>query len=254
MQIDYLFSEICRRKQKEGSRPHAHDFWQLDLVQDGAFVNTVNGQDYHCTAQTLLLIPPQHQHSLACSAPQGRALLVKFQVSDISISTPRYRQRHGILKHGSELILDLIKDPALPLSYAQIGQLNMALQILLQEIVHNEEPSAGGPRLSLANRIDDYLRKRDGGYVTVEELAGHLGYSVSHIRRKFREEHSETCKEHLDRRRAEMIERLLLYSELTIAEIADHMEFPGLPAFSRYVKRHLGMPPREVRRQSTIID
>ncbi len=46
----------------------------------------------------------------------------------------------------------------------------------------------------------------------------------------------------------EDITELLKYSEKSIKEIADYMEFPNLSFFGKYVKVHTGMPPTEYRK------
>ena len=43
------------------------------------------------------------------------------------------------------------------------------------------------------------------------------------------------------------VEYLLKYSSKTIKEIVNELDFPNISFFGRYVKKHLGMPPRALR-------
>ncbi|MGN0036232.1 MAG: helix-turn-helix domain-containing protein [Bacteroidaceae bacterium] len=47
------------------------------------------------------------------------------------------------------------------------------------------------------------------------------------------------------------IKYYLRYTELSIKEISERMEFPNLSFFGKYVKAHLGMSPKEYRKQLT---
>ena len=43
--------------------------------------------------------------------------------------------------------------------------------------------------------------------------------------------------------------QLLRYSEMSIKEISEHLNFPNLSFFGKYVKSHLGVSPKEYRQQ-----
>lgn len=47
------------------------------------------------------------------------------------------------------------------------------------------------------------------------------------------------------------IKYYLRYTDLSIKEIAEHLDFPNLSFFGKYVKAHLGVSPKEYRKQST---
>ena len=58
----------------------------------------------------------------------------------------------------------------------------------------------------------------------------------------------KTASNWIDEFMIERIRRLLCYSEKSIKEIADELEFPNVSFFGRYVKKHLGQSPTNYRR------
>ena len=71
------------------------------------------------------------------------------------------------------------------------------------------------------------------------------------------EEIVSLLKETMSRRPSEMIklftlkaiERRLRFSDMTMQEIADDLNFPNASFFGKYVKEHLGMTPMEYRKK-----
>lgn len=59
----------------------------------------------------------------------------------------------------------------------------------------------------------------------------------------------KTAFELINQLMMEDITRLMKYSEKSIKEISDHLEFPNISFFGKYVKSHTGLSPTEYRRQ-----
>lgn len=239
--LEYLFAEISHKAAGETIRPHSHDFWQVEIGRAGTIVSLVAGEQFVGEPGDILFIPPNLMHSLICRSQGGRLLILKFRAASVAHRRPRQLHSLPLLAPAAALLESLVGEPPPP--PLRRRQLELLLQLLVQEAY----PEGPEPRRALHERIDVYIARRQGGYVTVAELAAHLGYSISHVARVFRQEHGESLKRYLDRRRAHVSENLLRYSELTIAEIAARQEFPDLPAFSRFVRTHLGAAPRTLR-------
>lgn len=241
---EYLFAEISRKAAGETIRPHAHDFWQVELVRVGRVESTVLAECHVGQEGDALLIPPGLTHSLVFKAPVNRCLILKFRAPPREHPVACLAAARPLLTPWGQLLELLTGDPpALPPGRRR------QLELLLDLLLHEAYPEEASPRRALRERADAYLARRAGGYVTAGELARHLGYSVSQVRRRFHAEQGVALKSYLDRRRAKAAEGLLRYSELTIGEIARRQEFPDLPAFSRFVRRHLGASPRAIRQR-----
>jgi len=75
------------------------------------------------------------------------------------------------------------------------------------------------------------------------------GVSPQHLRRCFRRELHDTPSGWLWRLRVERAMGMLLYSGMTLAEIADRCGFASVYHFSRVFRRHHGLPPGQYRRK-----
>lgn len=83
---------------------------------------------------------------------------------------------------------------------------------------------------------------------TLEEIAEAASVSATHLIRLFREHRGTTPIAYLWTLRAERGRRLLLDSGLTVEEVAGRCGFKTASHFSRAIKSHYGLPPRELRR------
>ena len=69
---------------------------------------------------------------------------------------------------------------------------------------------------------------------------------------------TSVCRKHSDYTASELIatsvisriKQLLLYSDLSIKEVAAEMGFDNLSFFGKYVKKHLGLSPNNYRKQN----
>jgi AraC family transcriptional activator of pobA len=99
----------------------------------------------------------------------------------------------------------------------------------------------------LADGLRAYLRERGGEYATVESVASRWGLSAGRFSARFRSETGCSLKSFLDRERGEIAKQLVIFSDLSLKQIAFRMGFNDLFCFSRFFKRIYGVSPRSVR-------
>ena len=97
----------------------------------------------------------------------------------------------------------------------------------------------------LKNALDESL---ESGF-KLESCAAKLGFSEAHLIRSFSQAFQTTPYEYLMNRKIETAKRLLLYSRLSIKEIAARLSFSDQYYFSNYFKRKTGASPRCYRTQ-----
>ncbi len=95
----------------------------------------------------------------------------------------------------------------------------------------------------LKNALDESL---ESGF-NLESCAAELGFSEAHLIRSFRRAFHTTPYEYLMNRKIETAKRLLLYSRLSVKEIAAQLSFSDQYYFSNYFKRKTGSAPRAYR-------
>lgn len=95
--------------------------------------------------------------------------------------------------------------------------------------------------------LQDTLDKPIG----LEDLANHLGYSASQVRRQFRQRFHISPSAYREKRRLERAAALLALTPLNIAQIAQRCGYHNHSSFSRAFQRHYRLTPRDYRRSLT---
>lgn len=249
--IEPLFFEINDRGVGDVVRAHAHPFWQLDMVLEGCVRARTGSDRFVCRRGEALLIPPGARHSVLCEGA-GRSMIVKFRGP--ASGAARFLPDGGAVRGCIEVLRSVLgPGPAVPAGRGG-RQVALAVELLLLEAGIPEAGTDGDPgpsRRSAAEQLEAMVAAAQGRYLSVGAIAARLGMSASHLRRRFRDERGRSLKQYLDETRAETARSLLLYSELSIGEIAVQLEFAELSSFSRFVRRRFGRSPRQLRTEVT---
>lgn len=86
---------------------------------------------------------------------------------------------------------------------------------------------------------------------SIADLARDVGYSSRTLDRACKEVSGQTAKQVFDERIAFEVRRLLTHSSRPISSIARDFGFDDASNFSKFVKRHLGNLPRQIREDHT---
>ncbi len=113
----------------------------------------------------------------------------------------------------------------------------------------HEDNTPGFHRRQLADKFMRLVEQSDGRMRRVDDFASQLNITPKYL--------STLLKETMSRRPSEMIklftlkaiERRLRYTDMTMQEIANDLNFPNASFFGKYVKEHLGMTPLEYRKK-----
>ncbi len=227
-------------------RRHLHGHWQIDMCFAGGVAIDV-GETLPLEAAGIALLPPNVAHSLQYPVDTSFAV-VKFEFD------PAFRGS-GVTTcecvNGVEAGLFSALAALLP---ASCNEPEIAERRLLEHVVRafmhaaypaDDRDTLGKP--DLAQRVRDYVARRGGRYVTLGDLARELGYSTSHLSSEFKRCEGKALKTFLDQERADVAMRLIRFSDFSLPEIAERLEFPQIHSFSRFIKRMTGKSPREHR-------
>ena len=112
-----------------------------------------------------------------------------------------------------------------------------------------DDNTPGFHRRRLADRFMRLVEQSDGRIRKVDDFANQLNVTPKYL--------STLLKETMSRRPSEMIQlftvkaiaRRLRFTDMTMQEIANDLNFPNASFFGKYVKEHLGMTPLEYRKK-----
>ncbi len=114
------------------------------------------------------------------------------------------------------------------------------------QIVHGEEHHIPLELEKLKAELDRHLEQS----FVLEDYCQRHGFSAAHLIRSFRQFFGDTPYGYLMNRRIELAQRLLLYSQFSIKEIAGRLCFSDQYYFSNYFKRKTGMSPRQFQKNN----
>ena len=182
---------------------------------------------------------------------------------EVSLSDLPYLKRHPIM-HLTDDDVKLLDDyfqllcrrmrDSSPVLYSNIVRSlvsTMMLEIL--SMMRRQEPentvTTGVHRQRLANEFMRLVEQSDGRIRKVDDFANQLNITPKYL--------STLLKETMNRRPSEMIhfytlkaiEHRLRYTDMTMQEIANDLNFANPSFFGKYFKEHAGMTPLDFRKK-----
>ena len=93
----------------------------------------------------------------------------------------------------------------------------------------------------------DYVGKNYRYKIYLEDIAESMGISPSYLSRLFHSETGEKLQDYISRVRVMRSIELLLYSEMSLSEIAEYVGFPNQSYFGKMFRKYMSTTPRNYR-------
>ena len=136
---------------------------------------------------------------------------------------------------------DSSQDPAHLLHYR-----NRAIEELTVRVKQKLEK----PRTSShVERAKDYVRKHYREKIYLDDIADSIGISPTHLSKLFKKETGQCLQDYINEERVFRAANLLMYSDLSLMEIAEYVHFPSQSYFGKIFKQFKGVSPRIFRDQ-----
>jgi AraC family transcriptional regulator len=94
-----------------------------------------------------------------------------------------------------------------------------------------------------------YIEADLTGALALSEIARHVGVSVQHLSKLFKDYAGETISAYVRRRRMNLARDLLRQEEMTVAEVAHRVGYASGAHFATAFKKILGVSPGEIRKR-----
>jgi YesN/AraC family two-component response regulator len=85
--------------------------------------------------------------------------------------------------------------------------------------------------------------------ITIEDIADHIGKSVSYISRIFKSEMDISVSDYIRKAKIDKAKNMLRYSQVSLVEISSYLSFSSQSHFIKLFKEETGMTPRKYRSQ-----
>ena len=134
---------------------------------------------------------------------------------------------------------DASQDPAHMLHYR-----NRAIEELSGRVTERLGRARGS---GYVERAKDYVRKHYREKIYLEDVAGTLGISPSYLSRLFKKETGQCFQDFINAERVFRAANLLMYSEISLPEIATYVGFPNQSYFGKIFRQAKNMTPKTFR-------
>ncbi|BBD03442.1 MULTISPECIES: helix-turn-helix domain-containing protein [Sphingobium] len=245
-------------------RPHVHrDLNHIILIARGGGAMQAEAAKFVFDAPCLLLIPAGIVHGFTWhSESSGHVITIadsylRHLIARDADLAPLFVHPHAVALppgegSGAEAIIARMAqelDWASPGQRAAVESALLALMVLaLRHATLVQTSQSGTARQAalvarLRERIEQRFRQRE----PVADHAQALGASLTALRQACAHVAGSSPAQMLDDRALLEARRLLLYSQLSVTEIAYAVGFEDPAYFSRFFTRHVGQPPRAYR-------
>lgn len=248
---------------------HTHDTnAEIIYVQGGRGIYTLDNVSYSATAGTLIVINSGVMHSLT-SDPQDALdawtlALTGFHFPDLEpgqiISPTSYplmhpREQAAFFLHNYQLILQQHQQK--PVYFAEAAhaaaQTILYLTHQLGCVSGQTEPRCGSAealqRSAFIMKVIDYMDKHFREPITLDRLSDVFHVSAGHISHTMTQECGISPINYLISRRLGEAQWLLLTTDDSIRDIAEHVGYENVHHFSKLFEKRIGMRPQSFRKK-----
>lgn len=111
--------------------------------------------------------------------------------------------------------------------------------------------SGGDPSSQQIVRIRQYIDEHIEEELSLKRVAQEFYLSTSYLSRLFKNKAGMNFSEYVSMRKIERSKALLTETDLSVAEISRHLNYPEQNSFSRFFKSKVGVPPQTYRTLNT---
>ena len=221
-------------------KSHSHDHHQLVLPLSGRLNLLINQQQFQVGTAECLVIPAGTEHGFS-AAEQCRFLVVDLThlpAHLLQLTQPVF-QLSGRMQPYLLVLEALLVE--------QDQQLLPAAQQFFLQLLDAEQPApAVDKRLRLAIL---YMQEHLAEELDLVKLASKASLSLSQFKQLFRQQLGQSPGQYLTRLRMQHSRTLVLFSNLSVQQIALECGYQSASAFSARFLNHFGQSPQQFRGQ-----
>lgn len=251
---------------------HWHSALEIIVPSENYYEVIVEGTLYHLEPDEILIIPPGDIHEILMP-PKGIRFIYMLNITPISklrsfsgiqpiLSSPLYMTPETYSKVYDDvynILLQIRSEYFNENAFAELTiqslLLNMFVKLGENRSLDQDLFSRSTPPLKQHDYIQRFnaaLEYIDANYtedITLEFLAGQIGFSKHHFSRLFKQYTNYNFSDYLCLRRIKAAEDLLGDTNYTITEVALNSGFTSISTFNRIFKLKKGVTPSEYRKR-----
>lgn len=236
---------------------HSHDFFTIDYIYEGEFIQTLNGVEYVCPVGTLCLLSPLDYHFYE---NKDRASMISLTFTDDVIfkevwealdvdSTPYITvlddfQSERMMENLLGIEAQLESGLPLVASFARAVTNRIVIDILQKVSSLSVAPQK---KYDIVQKAISYIRNHYREQLTLKDISNMCYVTPEHFCRCFKNQTGLTFKEYIISMRLDYALRLVKYSDKTITEICFESGFSSPSYFTKVFYKRFGRTPAQIR-------
>lgn len=232
---------------------HYDEEYVLALVLGGETEYVINGTSYLVHKDDVILFPPKTTRSGRTNPQNPWSFInITFRMEANEAARLFFDKSILIWKNAS----DTIRKQFLEASGVWTGKnplyqikCNILATEILYKMILSELPYHKVPHIKKLEKARKHIQENFRNEISVEELAGSVGLSVSYFRRLFHEAYGCSPMQYIINLRIENARDLLLSGEVNVTEAALLSGFEDIYYFSTLFKRKTGSTPTQILRK-----
>lgn len=276
------FEMTVKKIQANNSPPHRHRYFEIICVLNGHGKHIINGNQFDYVNGDLFLLTPQDLHTFKIDVP-SEFCIVDFTSSFFSYignqdknqyqSVQFFEQMEYVFHNHHRItgniitgdedknwVQELIKRLLWEKEQSDYGKEDMSKNIVFlllqliaryirrQVIFPLKTQRAQKTVQDIINFIHQHIYNKEG--LRIENIARHFYKSKDHISLYFKTQTGITLKDYILSYKLQLVKTRLLYSDLTIASIADELDFTDESHLNKLFKRKFAMTASAFRKKN----
>ena len=247
-------------------KPHSHDFYLLMVFTKGRGIHTIDTEKYTIEPGSVFFMSPSEIHSWKLSADTDGFILFfnpSFYLMDLKANNlldlpfyiPENKIKQGVLNRNELLsILPIIKTILLESINNSKNQKNILrsyLDILLFKFdgYFNTSKKRTLSQSSLIPKLESLIEQNFKEHLPLTYYADHLNISLPQLNATTNQLLNKSVNDLIHERIVLESKRFLVYSDLTIGQISDKLNYKDNSYFSRFFKKMTSQTPEQFRKK-----
>jgi len=249
--------------------PHCHDFFEVLFLTHGSGTHIIDNNSYKIEPPCIFFLSPGQAHKLELSEDVTGYIFLftgEFYLLDKSNQNKllEYPFFFNVKQDNPPLLIERASDQAFLESLFKKGSKEMIktdqgshelshalLELILCscERLYPPEQLEGVKQKGhvLVKRFRELIEEKYHQNLSIKDYADLLNVSENHLTHLVKERTSKTSKELIREKQIIEIKRLLKYSEYSISQIANHLNFKDQSYFTKFFKKSEGITPLDYR-------
>ena len=270
---DFPMTVLWEKRQKNTVNLHTHDYIELVCISEGSATHRLQGENFPIRRGSIFIIPREVSHGYNVHENENLSLYnILYQPENLPFDQldlnhiPGFKQLFMPLQNATVI-------------HFEIGEKDMAeiTSLLEQFIRESEENKAGSrscclalmmlimcklarlytgnlppeaPQESVIRQVQEFLNIHPPSECTINKLSKIAHMSRSNLLKLFKNSTGLSPRQYQLQRQLHKACNALKETELPIAVIAENCGFVDTNYFSRLFHKHIGVSPRQYRKEN----